>query len=159
MGSVTRMPKLALWSLLAPALLAAFAACSPPPPETPRADAGPAPRGGEPLVASLQVNPAGDSVRLVLQVSNAGTAPVALTFPSGQTFDFSVSQGGREVWRWSADRSFTQVLRETSVAAGATERYEAAWRPAAGTHGAFVARGWITAQQVRAEQSTAFTLP
>jgi hypothetical protein len=153
------MPKLALWSVLAGALVAAFAACTPPPPENPASDAGSAPRAGEPLVSSLQVTPAGDSVRFVLQVTNAGTAPVALTFGSGQTFDFSVSREGREVWRWSADRSFTQAVRETAIGPGETQRHEAAWHPPAGTRGALVARGWLTAQQLRAEQSTGFSLP
>jgi hypothetical protein len=159
LGAVRRMPKLALWSVLGLAVAAAFAACSPPPPENPRGTASPAPQGGEPLASSLQVAPAGDSVSFVLQVTNAGPAPVALTFPTGQSFDFAVSRDGREVWRWSADRSFTQAVREESIAAGETRRYEASWRPPAGTHGALAARGWITARQVRAERSTGFALP
>jgi hypothetical protein len=153
------MPKLALWSALGMVLVAAFAACTPPPPENPRGDAGTAPRPGGPLASSLQVTRTGDSVRFVLQVSNAGTAPVALTFPSGQTFDFAVSREGRELWRWSAERGFTQAVRETTIAPGETQRYEASWLPPAGTRGTLVARGWLSAQQVRAEQSTAFTLP
>jgi hypothetical protein len=153
------MPKLALWSVLGLVLVAAFAACTPPAPENPRGSALPAPQGGDPLASSLQVAPAGDSVHLVLQVSNAGSAPVALTFGSGQTFDFAVARDGRELWRWSADRSFTQAVREVSIAPGETRRYEATWRPPAGTHGALTARGWLSAQQVRAERSTGFSLP
>ncbi|MDB4948160.1 MAG: hypothetical protein JWM27_809 [Gemmatimonadetes bacterium] len=149
------MPKPALRSVLGLVVLAALAACVPPP----HPAAMPAPRSAEPLVSSLQVAPQADGVHLVLQVTNAGSAPVALTFGTGQSFDFAVARGGTELWRWSADRMFTQAVRETSVAPGQTLRYEATWTPPAGTHGPLTARGWLTAAGVRAEQSAGFTLP
>ncbi|HEX2187635.1 MAG TPA: BsuPI-related putative proteinase inhibitor [Longimicrobiaceae bacterium] len=112
-----------------------------------------------PLVSSLQVETAGDSVRFVLQVTNASAAPARLEFPSGQSFDFVVERDGAELWRWSADRMFTQAVRSETLASGETRTYEAAWRPPAGVGGELVARGILTAGDARAEQQARFRLP
>lgn len=121
----------------------------------------PASGGGSsgPLVSSLQVETRPDSVRFVLQVTNTGPSPVTLEFPNGQSFDFVVTRDGREAWRWSADRMFTQALRSETLAPGETRTYDAAWSPPAGTAGDFVARGFLTARDHRAEQQTQFRLP
>lgn len=115
--------------------------------------------GADPLVASLQVATFADSVRFALQVTNAGSAPVELEFPSGQTHDFVVTRGGAEVWRWSADRMFTQALRGETLAPGETRAFEGTWRAPAGTGGELVARGFLTARGRRAEQQAGFRLP
>lgn len=132
--------------------LAAVAAC---------AAAGVPAAGGEtgPLVSSLQVETSSDSVRFVLQVTNASDAPVELEFPSGQSFDFVVARGGAELWRWSADRMFTQAIRNETLAPGETRTYEAAWRPPAGTAGELVARGFLATRGAPAEQRARFRLP
>ena len=121
----------------------------------------PAPEGGSsgPLVSSLQVETTPDTVRFVLQVTNTGPAPVTLDFTSGQSFDFVVTRDGGEVWRWSADRGFTQALRSETLAPGETRTYDAAWSPPAGTSGEFLARGFLTAREHRAEQQARFRLP
>ncbi|HEY0038254.1 MAG TPA: BsuPI-related putative proteinase inhibitor [Longimicrobium sp.] len=113
------------------ALLVALASCRP------AAEvAAPAPaRHTGPLAASIQVDAAPDSVRFVLQVINSSNAPVRLTFASGMTHDFVVRDGGREVWRWSRDRSFVQSMVSISLGAGETRSYDAVWRPAAALRG------------------------
>jgi hypothetical protein len=153
------MPKLALLSVLALAAVGVLHGCNPAPgvPSGPQPDAAPVNDG--PLASSLQVATFPDSVRLVLQVTNAGTAPVPLTFNSGQSADFTVSDGGRELWRWSGDMMFTQAIRNVSLAPGETRSFDATWTPPAGTHGQLTARAWLTAREVRAERSTYFTLP
>ncbi|HEV2146957.1 MAG TPA: BsuPI-related putative proteinase inhibitor [Longimicrobiaceae bacterium] len=115
--------------------------------------------GSGALVSSLQVETFPDSVRLSLQVTNAGSQPVTLDFPSGQSFDFLVTRGGAEVWRWSSDRMFTQALRTETLAPGETRAFDAAWQPPAGTSGEFVARGFLTARGHAAEQQARFRLP
>ncbi len=145
------MPQLAIRLILA-SLLAVIAACA-------TAGAGPGDAAADPLVASLQVETRPDSVHLILQVTNVSASSVVLDFPNGQTFDFLVSRGGSEVWRWSADRSFTQALRTESLAPGETRAFDAAWRPAAGTRGDFVAVGRLTARGRAAEQRADFRLP
>lgn len=111
------------------------------------------------LVSSLNVETARDSVRFVYQVTNAAGAPVALTFPSGQSFDLVVEGGGRELWLWSADRMFTQAVRTETLAPGETRTYTAAWSPPAGVSGELAARAFLTAREHRAEQPASFRLP
>lgn len=145
------MRKLLLHAALA-ILLAGTSACAP------RGTVSQTPAGG-PLVSSLQVEPSADSVRLVLQVTNAQDAPVELEFRSGQSFDFVVLQGERELWRWSADRMFTQALRSETLAPGETRTYTASWAPPAGLRAELVARGFLTAAGHRAEQQSHFRIP
>jgi hypothetical protein len=141
------------------ALLAAAAACTPPAPAgAPGPDPAPAYRG--PLVSSLQVEPAADSVRLVLQVTNPTTAPVRLSYTSGMTHDFVVREGARDLWRWSADRSFVQSLVTISLNAGETRTYTAVWRPGPGLRGRrLTAEGRLAATDHPVRQSTVFALP
>jgi hypothetical protein len=52
-----------------------------------------------------------DTVRLKLVVRNDTQEPIELVFPSGKTYDFWIMDStGNEVWRWSADRVFTQAV-------------------------------------------------
>ncbi|HEX8361353.1 MAG TPA: BsuPI-related putative proteinase inhibitor [Longimicrobium sp.] len=141
------------------ALLAAAVACRPPAAEDgPAPQAAPAYRG--PLVSSLQVEPAADSVSLVLQVTNPTTSAVRLSYTSGMTHDFAVREGTRELWRWSADRSFVQSLVSISLPAGETRTYTAVWRPAPGLRGRrLTAEGWISATEHPVRQLTRFVLP
>src|SRR4051812_50189599 len=99
-------------SVLAFAALALLAACDP----FPMRGADPAPAGGAsggtpagPLAASFQIQPAADSVTFVLAVTNATQAPLALEFRSGQSYDFAVADGGREVWRGGGGGVVTQA--------------------------------------------------
>ena len=68
--------------------------------------------GGGPPVASsfdLQLD---DRVRFAFHITNNANKRLELTFPSGQTHDIVVIDGGgREVWRWSEGRMFTQALQ------------------------------------------------
>lgn len=115
---------------LAGVLIAAFLSCSPSgSTESPggalnRADAS---SGLSPTLA-LRVE--GDTVRLMLRVTNAGAEAVRIDFTSAQRFDFLVlDAGGGEVWRWGAGQGFAQMLGSEDVTAGATLAWEAAWLP------------------------------
>jgi hypothetical protein len=140
------------------ALLAMAVACRSPAPQAAPAPAEPAYRG--PLVSSLQVEPAADSVRFTMQVTNPTTAAIRLSYTSGMTHDFIVREGAREVWRWSADRSFVQSLVSISLGAGETRSYTAVWRPAPALRGRRLsAEGRLTATEHPVRQSTPFALP
>ena len=150
MRSYLRLPLLAL--------LAAAVACRPPAPEVAPAPEEPAYRG--PLVTSIQVEPAADSVRFVMQVTNPTNAAVRLSYTSGMTHDFIVREGARELWRWSADRSFVQSLVSISLGAGETRGYTAVWRPDPALRGRrLTAEGRLTATEHPVRQSTPFALP
>ena len=112
------------------------------------------------LVSSLQVEPGGDSVAFVLQVTNPTEAPVRLHFPTGQSFDFTVSDGRTELWRWSSDRSFTEALWTVTVAAGETRTYSASWRPAPALRGRRLsAVGRLTSTDHPVVRTAEFALP
>ena len=136
--------------------LTALAGCRP------AAVAAPAPhapyRG--PLASSLQVETLGDSIRLVLQVSNATDQAVTLTFPSGQSYDFQVRDGAETVWSWSADRSFIQAVRTETLAPGETRRHGEIWRPAAALRGrTLTAVALLTSTDHPREHTAQFRLP
>jgi hypothetical protein len=108
------------------------------------------------FVSSLQAETAGDSVRFTLRVTNASESPVTLTYPTGQTYDFVVQDGGAEVWRWSSDMMFTQAIRTETVAAGETLEFSEWWTPERAGAEEYTVRGHLTAQEYRAEQETRF---
>lgn len=131
----------------------AAAACTVPPAESLPAGADPAP-----LVSSLSVETAGDSVRLVLAVTNTSTSPVALAFTSGQSADFAVAQGGRDLWRWSADKSFVQAMRTETLPAGETRSFDATWARGAAS-GTLTATAWLTSTSHPLTRTAEFRLP
>lgn len=110
------------------------------------------------LAASLQTDVREDTVYFVLQVTNAASEPIDLTFPTGQTFDIVVEEGEREIWRWSADRMFTQAIRHERIEPGETHIYEGEWIPSPEVTGEFLARGFLTAQEHRVEQQSRIRL-
>ena len=101
----------------------------------------------------------GERVTFALTVSNRGPKLVELTFPSGQTHDFSVvDAGGREVWRWSRDRMFTQSLQTRQLAAKESASYEEQM-PAAGLHGTYTVVATLASLNYPVSERRTFTLP
>jgi hypothetical protein len=129
-----------------------FVACAPIEPET-GADSAPA------LSPSLQAYTAGDEVAFVLLVLNTTDEPIDITFPSGQSFDFVVTGAGDEIWRWSAERLFTQAVRTERVEPGEALSYQASWQPEEGHRGEFTVVGRLTSSDHPVEQSTRISLP
>lgn len=83
----------------------------------------------------------GDAVGLDLAVANADTVAVRVTFSSSQRYDFAVlDEAGDEVWRWSAERMFTQAITEEVVPAGAVLEYHEEWPDAVAGRYRVVAR-------------------
>ena len=126
-------------------------------PFDPGADAAAA--DASPLLASVKASTFGaDSAVFSLQVTNTAAAPLELRFSSGQTFDFIVSRGAQEVWRWSSEQMFTQALRSETLAPGETRTYTATWVPVPRVSGEYTVRARLTAQNVQTEQTTSFRL-
>lgn len=148
-----------------PVLLAALtllAGCQP----RPLAAPAPSPAGGEsaagggPLAASFQIHPSADSVVFVLAVTNATLQPLALQFSSGQSYDFTVADAGREVWRWSADRMFTQALRSETLGPGETRTWRERWTPDPALHGhALTATARLVSTSHALARTQTFRLP
>jgi len=149
-------------TLAAFAAMAFFAAACRPAPAAPAPTTAPGDGAGAagPLVTTLQTAAAPDSVRFTLQVTNASQQPVTVHFSSGQSYDFSVSDGGSVVWRWSEDHMFTQALRSEALAPGQTRSWSETWRPPASLHGHLLtATARLASTSHPVERSQTFRLP
>ena len=72
-----------------------------------------------------------NGVVMDFRVVNAGTKRLEVNFPNGQTHDVVVVDSlGREVWRWSTGRMFTQTLQNRILRASDKLNYDAIWRNA-----------------------------
>ena len=79
------------------------------------------------------------ALQFSLEVTNVGKKNVELTFPDGQTHDFAVLDSvGREVYRWSATRMFTQSVQNRTIEDGETLRIAERATPSL-PHGSYVA--------------------
>lgn len=111
-----------------------------------------------PLASSLGVK-VDEGVEFVFHVTNAGEKKLELTFPSGQTHDFVVLDTlGREVWRWSEGRMFTQSLQNKMLGTGETLSYDDRW-PVKSAHGRFVAVAQLKSRNFPVETRVDFEIP
>jgi hypothetical protein len=109
------------------AAAAAVFACSPRTPSAPAAARRGAPSGT--LVTSVDVR-VRDGVDFALAVANETPKRVELDFADGRTHDFAVlDRRGRELWRWSAGRLFTQTVQNRLVDVRDTVRWAEHWDP------------------------------
>ncbi len=116
------------------------------------------PSDDSPLATSVNVS-VGDQVTLGLHLTNRTDRRLEVSFPSGQTHDFVVLDSiGREIWRWSNGRMFTQAMQNRMVGTRETLSYEERWDPA-GRTGTFTAVGMLTSTNHPIEERVSFTLP
>ena len=85
--------------------------------------------------AELSVHTA-NGVEFALAVANPSKHRVELSFPDGRTKEFVVyDAAGREVWRWSRGRMFTQTMQNKLLSAGDSVVYAERWAaPAPGRY-------------------------
>lgn len=70
----------------------------------------------------------GEAVEVTIAVKNVGGGPAAITFPSGQRYDLAVRRPrGDEVWRWSHDKAFIQVIQTVTLKPGEALSFKVAW--------------------------------
>lgn len=113
---------------------------------------------GPPVASSLDVQLT-DDVRFAFHITNHAARRLELTFPDGLTHDISVvDEQGREVWRWSEGRLYTQTLQNRILDADETLSYRAAWHSEA-LHGTFTAVASLRSDNYPLEQRVRFTLP
>jgi hypothetical protein len=116
------------------------------------------PDDGRVLAASANVA-VHDGVQFTLHVTNLSDHAIELNFPSGQTHDFVVVDSvGREVWRWSDGRMFTQALQNKLLDSKETVTYEERW-PGKGRKGHFTAVALLKSSNHPVEERIAFTMP
>ena len=88
-----------------------------------------------PLAPTLDID-VNNGVHFSFDVVNASTRKLELLFNDGRTHDFVVLDAlGREVWRWSAERMFTQVVQSKVLRASDTLSFSETWNdPAPGSY-------------------------
>ena len=94
------------------------ASAGPPAAQNPRQDSGLS------LAVSFEAPlRSGQPVTWTLEVENRGPGEATLTFRSGKDGDVALLQGGREAYRWSATRFFSQALRSVPIGPGERKTY------------------------------------
>lgn len=70
----------------------------------------------------------GEPVAIQFTVRNAASGALGVMFTSGQRFDFIVRRSrGDEVWRWSHDKAFIQVVQTTMLQPQETLAFTETW--------------------------------
>jgi hypothetical protein len=106
----------------------------------------------------LNVSVSQNDVKLALDVHNVGEKFAELTFATGQAYDFIVVDSvGREVWRWSQRRMFTQGVQNKQLGAGETLQVSETWKN--GVHpGKYTAIAMLKSTNFPVEQRVDFVL-
>ena len=109
-----------------------------------------------PLTPSLNIN-VDDEVRFAFHVANDGAKKLELLFADGRTHDVVVLDSiGREVWRWSEGRLFTQAVQSKVLRASDRLAFEEAWDDA--RPGNYTAVATLASSNFPVEQRVAFTV-
>jgi hypothetical protein len=98
-------------------------------------------------------------VNLTFTVVNSSKDPVKVEHPSGQKYDFVAidSTTGREAWRWSAGKGFTQAFVTETVPAGGALTYVEQWKPA--RKGLYLIHALLVSTSHRSEAYTTIVVP
>jgi len=109
-----------------------------------------------PLTPSLDVA-VHDDVRFAFHVANEGAKKLELLFADGRTHDVVVLDSiGREVWRWSAGRLFTQSVQSKVLRVSDRIAFEEAWNDA--RPGTYTAVATLASSNFPIEQRVEFTV-
>ncbi len=109
-----------------------------------------------PLAPSLAVN-VDNGVHFDFDVTNAGARKVELLFNDGRTHDIVVLDTlGREVWRWSDGRMFTQVVQSKVLRASDTLSFAESWTTP--QPGSYIAVATLPSRNYPVEHRVAFVV-
>ena len=100
----------------------------------------------------------GDAIGFRLTMSNASDKPVTLRCKDSQRFDVTVQDSTeKEVWRWSADRMFAQMMSEDTLGPGQSRSYTASFTGKLPS-GQYRASGTIVCLEPPASASAVFSM-
>ena len=109
------------------------------------------------LTSKFTVN-AGRTVEFTLDVRNNTKRMVELRFPDGKTHDFYVQDAkGKEVWRWSKSRMFTQGVQVKLIKAKDVAVFTEGWS-ASDARGKFTAVAVLPSDNHPIEEKVEFEL-
>jgi hypothetical protein len=113
-------------------------------------------QNGPALVSTLAVD-VKNGVAMDFRVVNEGAKRLEVNFRNGQTHDLVVMDSlGREVWRWSTGRMFTQTLQNKVLRTSDTLDYDAVWRNAPA--GKYTAIATLASENFPVEQRAEFVV-
>ncbi|MCH1625844.1 BsuPI-related putative proteinase inhibitor [Ferdinandcohnia quinoae] len=82
----------------------------------------------EKLETNVEIEPNESEANIIITLKNTSENSVNIIFPSGQKFDFVITnEAGHEVYSYSIDKSFVQVLEEIELKAGTEESWVEKW--------------------------------
>jgi hypothetical protein len=123
------------------------------------AGAFPSTRNADTTIAAVLNLVMGERITFELTVTNSSRRRVELRFPNGRTHDFVVLDSlGREVWRWSEGKMFTQILRNRMISPGETITFAESWRRP-DTTGTFIAVAQLWSNNYPFEERARFVIP
>ncbi len=100
--------------------------------QSPMSGTRPSASAGKGVTSHVMVDTARGNVRFAIEVANDSRKRVELNFPDGRTHDFMVLDArGKEVWRWSQGRLFTQAMQNRLLDAHDAIVYAERWTPPA----------------------------
>ncbi len=109
------------------------------------------------LTSTFSVN-SNHGVEFKLDVRNNTVHMVELRFADGRTHDFVVQdESGKEVWRWSSERMFTQAIQNQLVKGKETATFSEDW-DAKNMHGKFTAIAMLKSDNHPIEERVDFEL-
>ena len=109
-----------------------------------------------PLAPSLEVA-VNEGVQFNFDVTNAGARKVELLFNDGRTHDIVVIDSiGREVWRWSDGRMFTQTVQSKVLRVSDTMSFAESWTDA--QPGSYIAVATLPSRNYPVEHRVAFVV-
>jgi hypothetical protein len=89
----------------------------------------------------------GRTVSFTLRVINLGGRAAQLTFPTSKQYDFWVTRGENETWRWSDEKLFTQAIEKRTIGPQSAITLSEPW--AAGPAGTYTVHGELQADGYR----------
>jgi hypothetical protein len=126
--------------------------------EAPQRDASTTPAHDSSIAASTGVS-VGSGVQFTLHVTNLHDRALELRFPTGQTHEFVVmDSAGREIWRSSQGRLYTQTLQNRLLDSRETLTFAERW-DGAGRVGRFTAVARLASTNHPVEERVDFVLP
>jgi hypothetical protein len=114
---------------------------------------------GTPLTSRLDVKVEREGVQFALHVTNQSRKHIELSFPNGQTHEFVVVDSvGREMWRWSASRLFTQAVQNKLLSGGESMRVGEQWQHPV-PRGKYTVIATLNSTNFPVQERTDFVLP
>ena len=81
------------------------------------------------MIDSLPIGvPYGEPLPMTLSITNGSDSQIERTYNSGQRYDFVLLDGtGTEVWRWSHDMAFIEIILQETLDPGEKVTYREVW--------------------------------